>query len=161
MYQKYQQSAQDNQQALAKEQQEKMQDMLTYYEKAIELCKTDAIRGRICLIIAGSLINSKQYTGALMYLDKAVAYNNDLAGRVNLQKAIVSTALGQYDQAIAYCDQASSADITGSGTANRLSERIKEAQANAAANARAKAAYDAYIAKQKAEEDFWSGGKKK
>lgn len=142
-------------------QQDKMQDMLTYYEKAIELCKTDAIRGRISLIIAGSLINSKQYTGALVYLDKAVAYNSDLAGRVNLQKAIVSTALGQYDQAIAYCDQASSADITVSGTANRLSERIKEAQANAAANARAKAAYDAYIAKQKAEEDFWSGGKKK
>ena len=137
-----------------------MQAMLTYYEKAIELCKTDATRGRICLIIATSLINSKQYTGALVYLDKAIGYNADLAGRANLQKAAVNTALGQYDQAIAYCDTASEADITVSGAANRLANRIKEAQANAAANARAKAAYDAFVAKQKAEEDFWSGGKK-
>ena len=137
----------------------KMQDMLTYYEKAIELCKTDVTRGRICLIIASSLMNSKQYTGALVYLDKAIGYNSDLAGRATLQKAAVSTALGQYDQAIAYCDEAAQADITLSGASARLSQRIKEAQANVAAAARAKAAYDAYVAKQKAEEDFW-GGKK-
>lgn len=141
-------------------QQGKMQDMLTYYEKAIELCKTDNTRGRISLIIAGSLINSKQYTGALKYLDKAIGYNNDLAGQVNLKKAAVYTALGQYPQALTYCDQASAADITVSGAANRLAGKIRDAQANAAANARAKAAYDAYIAKQKAEEDFWGGGKK-
>lgn len=141
-------------------QQGKMQDMLKYYEKAIELCQTDATRGRISLVIASSLINSKQYTGALVYLDKAIAYNNDLAGRAKMQKAAVYTALGQYSQALTYCDQASAADITVSGAANRLSSKIREVQANAAANARAKAAYDAYIAKQKAEEDFWGGGKK-
>ncbi len=140
-------------------QQGKMQDMLTYYEKAIELCKTDATRGRICLNIASSLINSKQYTGALVYLDKAISYNSDLAGRANLSKAAVYTALGQYPEALNYCAEAATADITVSGSANRLATRIKEVQANAAANARAKAAYDAYIAKQKAEEDFW-GGKK-
>ncbi len=140
-------------------QQGKMDDMLKYYEKAIELCQTDATRGRISLVIAGSLINSKQYTGALVYLDKAIAYNSDLAGRANLQKAAVYTALGQYPQALTYCEEASAADITVSGSANRLATKIKEVQANAAANARAKAAYDAYIAKQKAEEDFW-GGKK-
>ena len=138
----------------------KMQDMLSYYEKAIELCKTDATRGRISLIIASSLINSKQYTGALVYLDKAIGYSSDLAGRANLQKAAVYTALGQYADALTYCDQAAAADITVSGSANRLAAKIKEVQANAAANARAKAAYDAYIAKQKAEEDFWGGGKK-
>lgn len=138
----------------------KMQEMLTYYEKAIELCKTDAQRGRISLNIASSLINNKQYTGALVYLDKAINYNPDLTGRASLQKAAVYTALGQYPQALTYCDQASAADITVSGSANRLAERIKVVQANAAANARAKAAYDSYIAKQKAEEDFWSGGKK-
>lgn len=140
-------------------QQGKMEDMLTYYEKAIELCKTDATRGRISLIIANSLINSKQYTGAQHYLDKAITYNADLAGQANLKKAIVYTALGQYPQALTYCDQASAADITVSGSANRLADKIREVQANAAANARAKAAYDAYVAKQKAEEDFW-GGKK-
>ena len=140
-------------------QQGKMQDMLTYYEKAIELCKTDNTRGRISLIIAGSLINSKQYTGALKYLDKAIGYNSDLTGQASMKKAAVYTALGQYPQALTYCEQASAADITVSGAASRLAAKIKEVQANAAANARAKAAYDAYIAKQKAEEDFW-GGKK-
>lgn len=140
-------------------QQGKMDDMLKYYEKAIELCQTDATRGRISLVIASSLINSKQYTGALVYLDKAISYNSDLAGRANLQKAAVYTALGQYPQALNYCAEAATADITVSGSANRLATKIKEVQANAAANARAKAAYDAYIAKQKAEEDFW-GGKK-
>ena len=141
-------------------QQGKMDDMLKYYEKAIELCKTDATRGRICLIIASGLINSKQYTGALVYLDKAMEYNADLTGRANLQKASVYTALGQYPQALDFCAAAATADITVSGSANRLATKIREVQANAAANERARKAYDAYMAKQKAEEDFWGGGKK-
>lgn len=140
-------------------QQGKMQDMLKYYEKAIDLCQTDARRGRISLVIANSLINSKQYTGALVYLDKAMGYDNNLTGQASMKKAAVYTALGQYPQALTFCEQASAADITVSGSANRLASKIREVQANAAANARAKAAYDAYVAKQKAEEDFW-GGKK-
>ena len=137
----------------------KLQDMLKYYEKAIELCKTDNTRGRISLIIANGLINSKQFTGALVYLDKAISYNSDLAGRANLQKAAVYTALGQYPQALTYCAEAATADITVSGSANRLAQKIRDVQANAAANARAQKAYNDYVAKQKAEEDFW-GGKK-
>jgi len=136
----------------------KMDEMLTYYNKALELCQTDATRGRICMNIASSLINSKQYTGALVYLDRAISYNQDLSGQAYMKKAIVNTALGQYPQALTLCSQAAEADITVSGSANRLAEKIRSAQANAAANARAKAAYDAYIARQKAEEDFW--GKK-
>ncbi|MCF0198943.1 MAG: tetratricopeptide repeat protein [Bacteroidaceae bacterium] len=136
----------------------KLQEMLTYYNKAIDLCQTDNTRGRICLNIANSLINGKQYTGAQVYLDKAIAYNSDLAGQAYLKKAVVYTSLGQYNDAINYCSQASAADITVSGTANRLADKIRSAQANNAAAAKAKAAYDAYIAKQKAEEAFW--GKK-
>ena len=136
----------------------KQQDMLTYYKKAIELCSTDARRGRISLIIANSLINNKQYTGALVYLDKAMEYNSELTGQVNLKKAAVYTALGQYSDALNYCQEAAVSDITVSGSANRLAEKIRTAQTNAQANARAQAAYDAYIAKQKAEEAFW--GKK-
>ncbi|MBR4757481.1 MAG: tetratricopeptide repeat protein, partial [Bacteroidaceae bacterium] len=132
--------------------------MLTYYKKAIELCSTDARRGRISLIIANSLINNKQYTGALVYLDKAMEYNSELTGQVNLKKAAVYTALGQYSDALNYCQEAAVSDITVSGSANRLAEKIRTAQTNAQANARAQAAYDAYIAKQKAEEAFW--GKK-
>lgn len=136
----------------------KMNEMLTYYNKALELAQTDGTRGRICMNIANSLINSKQFTGAQVYLDKAIQYNKDLAGQAYLRKAVVYTSLGQYPEALSYCSQASSADITVSGSANRLADKIKAAQANAAANAKAKAAYDAYLAKQKAEEDFW--GKK-
>ncbi len=136
----------------------KMDDMLTYYNKALELCQTDQTRGRICMNIAMSLINGKQYTGAQVYLDRATEYDSDLTGQAALKKAVVYTALGQYPQALTCCTEASEADITVSGSANRLAEKIKAAQANAAANAKAKAAYDAYIAQQKAEEDFW--GKK-
>ncbi len=131
-------------------------DMLTYYNKALELCQTDNTRGRICMNIANSLINGKQYTGAQVYLDRATEYNSDLAGQAYLKKAIVSTALGQYNDALSYCTQASTADITVSGTAKRLSDNIKKAQANAAANAKAQAEYDAYKAQQAEEEAFWS-----
>ncbi len=134
----------------------KMNEMLPYYNKALELCTTDKTRARICVNIATSLINSKQYTGAQVYLDRAVEYDKDLAGQAYLKKAVVFTALGQYPQAVQMCTQAADADITVSGSANRLKTKIQSAQANAAANAKARAEYDAYVAKQKAEEDFWS-----
>lgn len=134
----------------------KLNDMLKYYNAALEMAKTDQTRGRICMNIATSLINGKQYTGALVYLDRAVKYDKDLAGNAYLKKAVVNTSLGQYASALDLCAQASKTDITVSGPANRLAEKIRSHQANVAANARARAAYDAYIAKQKAEEDFWS-----
>lgn len=132
--------------------------MLEYYNKAIELCKDDNRRGAICITIANGLIKSKSYTGALTYSEKAITYNADLKGKAYLKEANVYAQLGQYDEAVAYCDKASEADITVSGPATRLKESIKKAQANQAANARAKAAYDEYMAKRKAEEDFWTKG---
>ncbi len=133
-----------------------MNDMLTYYNKALELCQTDKTRGRICMNIANSLINGKQYTGAQVYLDRATEYDSDLAGQAYLKKAIVSTALWQYSDALAYCTQAATVDITVSGMANRLSDKIKSAQANEAAAEKARKEYEAYKAQQAAEEDFWS-----
>ena len=125
---------------------------------AIELCQSDNKRGHICINIANGLIKSKSYTGALTYSEKAITYNPDLKGKAYLKEANVYAQLGQYNEAIAYCDKASEADITVSGTANRLKESIKKAQANQAANAKAKAAYDEFIAKQKAEQEFWTKG---
>ncbi len=75
--------------------------------------------------------------------------------------ANINALLGQYAEAIAYCGKASAADITVSGSANRLQENIQKAQANQAANAAAMKAYNDFKARQKAEEDFWSGGAKK
>lgn len=128
-----------------------------YYNKALELATNDKTKGNICMRIATGLRKASQFTGALSYLDKAVAFNADLTGKANLQKATVYTQLGQYNDAISWAKKASTADITQQGTADRLVASIQKAQANQAANAKAKAAYDAYMAKKKAEEDFWAG----
>ncbi len=133
----------------------KQEDMITYYNKALELCQTDRQRGNICYQIALSLMRSKQYTGASVYLDKAQGYNSDLAGRVLYQKAVVSAHLGQYSQALSLCSQSGEADITLSGQASRLADQIRKFQSDQAAVARQRAAYDKYMAEKKAEEDFW------
>lgn len=135
--------------------------MLEYYNKALELASSDAKRGAICLNICNGLTKSKQYTGALTYAEKAIKYNPDYTGKAYLKMANIYTLLGQYNEAVAYCGKAADADITVSGSANRLKENIQKAQANQAANAAALKAYNEFKARQKAEEDFWSGGAKK
>ena len=134
--------------------------MLEYYNKALELCSSDAKRGAICLNIANGLTKSKQYTGALTYAEKAIGYNADLKGKAYLKEANVYTMLGQYPKAIEYCTMASAEDITVSGSADRLKQSIQKVQANQAANDRARKAYDDFIKRQKAEEAFWTGGAK-
>jgi tetratricopeptide (TPR) repeat protein len=137
-----------------------MEKMLDYYNKALELAKSDASRGVICLNIANALTKSKQYTGALTYAEKAISYNDDLSGKAFLKEANIYTLLGQYPKAIEYCAKAAEADITVSGPAERLKANIEKVQANQAANEKARRAYEEFVRKQKAEEDFWSGGKK-
>lgn len=133
--------------------------MLEYYNKALELCSSDANRGAICLNICNALTKSKQYTGALTYAEKGITYNAELTGKAYLKMANIYAQLGQYGEAINYCDKAAEADITVSGSATRLKENIQKAQANQAANDKARKAYDDFIKRQKAEEEFWKGGK--
>lgn len=134
--------------------------MLEYYNKALELASSDANRGKICLNICNGLTKSKQYTGALTYAEKAIAYNADLTGKSYLKMANIYALLGQYSEATAYCGKAAASDITVSGSANRLKESIQKAQASQAENAKARKAYDDYLKRQKAEEDFWKGSGK-
>ena len=134
--------------------------MLEYYNTALELASSDAKRGAICLNICNGLTKSKQYTGALTYAEKAIKYNPDYTGKAYLKMANIYTMLGQYNEAIAYCSKAADADITVSGSANRLKENIQRVQANQAENAKARKAYDDYLKRQKAEEDFWKGSGK-
>lgn len=134
-----------------------MNKMVEYYNKAMELSNNDKNRGSICLRIASGLRKAKQYTGALTYLEKAQAYNPDLAAKALIQQATVYTQLGQYSDAISFARKATAADIAVSGTADRLIASIQKAQANQAAASKAKAEYDAYMAKKKAESDFWQG----
>ncbi len=135
--------------------------MLEYYKKSLELSSSDEKRGAICLNIANGLMKSKRYTGALTYTEQAIAYNADLAGKAYLKAANIYTILGQYPKAIEFCAKASDADIAVSGSADRLKDNILKVQANQAANERAKKAYEDFIARQKAEEAFWSSGAKK
>lgn len=135
--------------------------MLEYYNKALEMSSTDARRSAICLNICNGLTKSKLYTGALTYAEKAITYNADNTGKAYLKMANIYTLLGQYGEAIGYCDKAGEADITVSGSATRLKENIQKVQANQQANDKARKDYEDYLRKKKAEEDFWSGGAKK
>lgn len=137
-----------------------MDKMLEYYNKSLELANSDAKRGVICLNISNGLTKSQQYTGALTYAERAIGYNAELAGKSYLKQANIQTMLGQYNKAIELCAKAAEADITVSGSANRLSDNIKKAQANQAANDKARKAYEDFVARQKAEEAFWSNGGK-
>lgn len=137
-----------------------LEKMLEYYNKALELCSSDANRGAICQNICNALTKSKQFTGALTYAEKSIAYNPDLTGKAYLKMANIYAQLGQYDEAIRYCDKACEADITVCGSATRLKEGIQKAQANKAANDKARKEYDDFIKRQKAEEEFWKGGAK-
>jgi len=138
-----------------------MEKMLDYYNKALELASSDASRGTICLKISFALIKSKQYTGALTYAERAIGYNADLTGKAYLNMAIIYAMLGQYPKAIEYCDKAPEADIALSGEADRRKANIQKAQASQAANDKARRDYEEFIARQKAEEAFWSAGTKK
>lgn len=134
-------------------------EMITYYNKALELAGSDTQRGSICYRISAGLSKSGQYTGAIKYAEDAARFNPSLEGKSNLQLANIYAQLGQYSQSLSYCTKASQSDITVSGAADRLKAQIQKIQANTAAAAKAKAAYDAYLAKKKAEEDFWNGAR--
>ena len=126
-----------------------------YYNEALELCKSDNQKGNICIRIANAMQKSGDFKNASSYLDKAVSYNSDLAGKVFMQRANMAVKQKDYNSAIAYCNKAAAADITVSGSANRLKQNIQTVQAHNAEYARQKAAYDKQQAEIKAEEDFW------
>ena len=132
-----------------------------YYNEALDLCKSDNQKGSICIRIANAMQKSGDFTGAGQYLDKAVQFNADLEGKAFMQRANIAIKQKNYDQAIAFCNKAAEADITVSGSANRLKQNIQTVQAHNAEYARQKAAYDKQQAELKAEEDFWKAGGKK
>jgi tetratricopeptide (TPR) repeat protein len=137
-----------------------MDKMLDYYNKALELAPNDEKRGNICLNITFGLAKSKQYTGALTYAQKAIEYNPDLAGKAYLKMAEIYANLGQYDKAIEYCTKATESDITLDRKANGLKAQIQKNQANNAAREKALKAYQDFMQRKKAEEDFWNKGRK-
>ena len=139
--------------------QEKTAESAQYYDKALELATNDNVKGAICLRISKALAATDSEK-SMSYVDKAIAFNPDLAGKAYLQQAINMVHAGKLPEAVAFCDKAAESDITVSGSAERLKANIQHAQAVNAENAKKKAEYDEYKANQKKEEDFWNAGKK-
>ena len=92
------------------------------------------------------------------YIEKAIGFNPDLAGKAYLQQAVNMVHANKYPEAIALCDKAAEADITVAPSATRLKGNIQHAQSVNAENARKKAEYDAFKEKQRKEEEFWKAG---
>ncbi|MBP5771608.1 MAG: tetratricopeptide repeat protein [Bacteroidaceae bacterium] len=138
----------------------KVQESKKYYDDAIELCKSDVLKGNICLRVAAAMRKAGDNQNAFAYLDKAVQYNSDLSGKCYMQRANIATKAKQYAEAKKYCDLAAEADITLAGQAQRLKQSIQTVEAHNAEYARQKAEYDRQQAEIKAEEDFWKAGKK-
>lgn len=131
-----------------------------YYNKAIELCQSDNLKGNIALRVAAAMRKSGDFKSAYAYLDKAAQFNPDLVGKCYMQRANIATKAKNYAEAKAYCDKAAAADITLVGQAQRLKTNILTVERHNAEYAAQKAAYDKQQAELKAEEDFWKAGKK-
>ncbi|MCF0188187.1 MAG: tetratricopeptide repeat protein [Bacteroidaceae bacterium] len=129
------------------------------YNKAIELASSDKTRGTIALKVATAMSKSKDFNAAYAWLEKAVGYSSDLTGRASLQKAQYLARQEKHDAAIAACDEASAADITLQGPAQRLKDQLIRVKAQIAEYNRSKAEYDAAKRKQQEEEDFWNKGR--
>jgi len=72
--------------------------MLQSYKKAELLCTNDSLRGSVCMEIANGLVLTHNYVGAEEYLNKAVKYDKNLAGKAKFYEGMSHTynALAQY-----------------------------------------------------------------
>lgn len=136
----------------------KTAESVQYFDKALELCSTDQTKAAISLKIANALSKSGDSDKAYNYLDKAITYNPTIAGKAYYVKAQILASNKKFTDAIAFCDKAATEDVSISGSAQRLKEKIQEVQQKSAEYERQNAAYQAEQAKRKREEDFWKAG---
>lgn len=97
----------------------KVAESIQYYDKALELCPTDATKAAIALKIANAVSKSGDSDKAFSYLDKAVSYNPSISGKASLVRAQVLASQKKYADAVTYCTRAASEDVSISGSANR------------------------------------------
>lgn len=136
----------------------KTAESVQYYDKALELCQTESTKANISLKIASALSKSGNTNGAFSYLDKAINYNNAVTGKTYLMRAQILAKQKKFTEAADFCTKAAEADISISGTANRLKASIIDVQRKNAEYEKANAAYQAEKAKRQKEEDFWKAG---
>lgn len=133
-------------------------ESVQYYDKALELCSTDQNRAAISLKIASALSRSGDAEKAFTYLDKAIEYNPQIAGKAHYSRAQVLATGKKFSEAITYCDLAAQEDVSISGSAGRLKAKIQEVQRKTAEYEAANAAYQEAKAKREKEENFWKAG---
>lgn len=136
----------------------KTAESVQYYDKALELCQTESTKANISLKIASALSKSGDTNGAFAYLDKAISYNSAVTGKSYLLRAQILAKQKKFTEAANYCTKAAEADISISGTANRLKANIIDVQRKNAEYEKANAAYQAEKAKRQKEEEFWKAG---
>lgn len=134
-------------------------EAMARYQKALELCQTDLTRATISRKIADAMISTGNFAGATEYLNKAVQYNPDQQGRAYFSMANMAVKQHKFADAIDYYNKASQADITLTGASERMIANVKSVQQRIAAAEAQQKAYNDAVAKQKAEDDFWKGGK--
>lgn len=137
----------------------KTAESVQYYDKALELCPTDAAKASIAMKIANALAKTGSTEKAYSYLTKAVGYNKAVTGKCHLLRAQFLAIEKKYGDAIAYCNKAIAEDISISGSANRLKSSIVEIQRKTSEYEKANAAYKEEKAKREKEENFWKGNK--
>ena len=75
-------------------------------------------------------------------------------------RAQILASSKNFSEAISYCTKAAQEDVSISGSANRLKEKIQEVQRKNAEYEKANAEYKAQKAKIEKEENFWKAGGK-
>lgn len=136
----------------------KTAESVQYYDKALELCKTESTKASISLKIASALAKSGDINGAFGYLDKAISFNNAVTGKSYLLRAQFLARQKKFAEAVNYCTKAAEADISISGTAERFKANLIDVQRKNAEYEKANAVYQAEKAKRQKEEDFWKAG---
>lgn len=136
----------------------KVSESVQYYDKALELCSTPQNKAAISLKIATAMSKSGESDKALSYLDKAISYNPAITGKAYFVQAQILASNKKLSEAAAYCDKAAAADVSISGSCNRLKEKILEVQRKTAEYERQNAEYQKEKAKRDKEENFWKAG---
>ena len=85
-------------------------------------------------------------------------YNADITGKAHLVRAQILATSKNFSEAVTYCNKAAQEDVSISGSANRLKEKIQEVQRKNAEYERQNAAYQAEKARREKEENFWKAG---
>jgi len=107
-----------------------MDEALKYYNQAVELSNDSIQKADISYEIANVLGRKGMLDKAEPYLAQAESFSPLYKGKCDLYRARRDASVQKFDSAIAYANKAGTEDPSIYGTAQRLSQEIKEYQVN-------------------------------